>query len=88
MAFEITDANAREAGAAAQRLLHDPFLKEALDEMVADATQRAIIANDRAERREARHEVLAIQRLRVNLESVFQHWRDAAQVLQSAKAHE
>lgn len=85
---EITDANAREAAAAATRLLNDPYLAEALDEMVANATERAIAAPKRAERREGRHEVLAIQRLRVNLHAVMENWRDAARVLQQAKAHE
>jgi hypothetical protein len=86
--LEVTDANAREAAAAAERLLRDPFLAEALDEMVANATERAITAPRRSERREARHEVLAIQRLRVNLHAVMEHWRDAARVLRQAKAHE
>ena len=85
---EISDANAREAATAATRLLNDPFLAEALDEMVADATQRAITGAKAIERREARHEVLAIHRLRINLQSVMQHWQDAARVLQAAKAHE
>jgi hypothetical protein len=85
---DITEGNAREAAAAATRLLHDPFLAEALDEMVVDATTRAITAPNRADRREARHEVLAINRLRVNLHSVMDHWQDAARLLQQAKAHE
>lgn len=84
----MTDTNAREAAAAATRLLHDPFLAEALDEMVVSATQRAIAGTSRADRREARHEVLAIHRLRVNLESVMKDWQDAARLLQRAKAHE
>jgi tRNA C32,U32 (ribose-2'-O)-methylase TrmJ len=85
---EITEANAREAAAAATRLLNDPYLSETLDEMVADATQRAITAQSRAERREGRAEVLAIHRLRVNLQSVMENWRDAARVAERARAHE
>ena len=85
---EVTQANAREAAAAAERLLRDPFLSEALDEMVTNATERAIAGPKRKARREARHEALAVCRLRVNLQTVAEQWRDAARVLEQARKHE
>jgi hypothetical protein len=85
---EVTQGNAREAAAAAQRLLNDPYLAETLDEMVVAATERAITNPDRQARREARHEALAIARLRVNLQTVAERWREAARVLEAARKHE
>ena len=43
---EITEANAREAAGAAERLLNDPWLKETLDELVIANTQAAIQETD------------------------------------------
>lgn len=85
---EFTDARAREAGAAAERLLKDTFLKEALDEMIQLATEQAITGRTRKLRRDSRHDALAVMRLQHNLEAVFVQWQDAATLLQRAKAHE
>lgn len=85
---EVTDANAREAAAAAERLLHDPFLNEALDEMIQIATEQAITGETRERRRDGRFTALAIVRLRGNLTAVFQTWQGAAETLRHAKANE
>jgi hypothetical protein len=85
---EITEANAREAGQAAERLLADRFLAETLDEIIMINTEQAIVHKDRDMRREARHLVLAVQSLRTQLRAVFEHWRDAAKIYQSARARE
>lgn len=88
MSIEVTEANAREAAAAAQRLLNDTWLKETLDELVAMATERAIFADDKRLRDEARHEVMAIARLRATLMDVANTWRTAAEQRLRAAAHE
>jgi hypothetical protein len=85
---EVTEANAREAGAAAARLLRDPYLAETLDEMVSAATQTAIFSEDAEARESARCDVLAIFRLRTNLQATMDNWQTAAQTLLRAKAHE
>ena len=88
MALEITEANAREAGAAASRLLRDQFLNEALDEMIEMHTQTAITGPTADDREDARRQVNAIMALRANLKMVFENWQSAATVLAQAKAHE
>jgi hypothetical protein len=85
---DITEHNAREAAAAAERLLRDPFLAEAFDEMVSAATQTAITGRVADERETARQKVLAIMELRANLQSVCENWRAAAATLQRGRAHE
>jgi hypothetical protein len=88
MALIITDANAREAAAAAERLLGDLYLRETLDELVAINTRVAMTGLTAAEREDGRQMVLAIDRLRATLTAVFEHWRGAAAVLQQAQSHE
>lgn len=85
---EITEANAREAAAAAERLLGDRFLAETLDEMVAIETQRAITLPEPRDRETARHQVIAIMTLRANLAAVLENWRAAAAMLRAQRAHE
>jgi hypothetical protein len=85
---EVTEANAREAGSAAARLLRDPYLAETLDEMVAGATKTAIFDDDAEVREQARCDVLAIFRLRTTLQATMDNWQSAAQTLLRAKAHE
>jgi hypothetical protein len=85
---EVNEANAREAGAAADRLIRDVFLQEALDEMIGMATEKAITGADRRVRREARHDCLAIMRLRDNLRAVFENWQAAADLHKRERAHE
>jgi hypothetical protein len=84
----ITEANARAAANAADRLLKDAFLQEALDEMIELGTVTAMRGADAAAREEARQQVLAILRLRENLQAVFENWRSAAQLLQQQRANE
>lgn len=66
-------AGERQAAEAAQRLLADPVLTEALNEIVAIETERAIVLSDRRARRDARMMVLAIGRLRTALEAAVAH---------------
>ena len=88
MALAITPDNAREASAAAQRLLNDPFLREALDEQVmrhADVAQRG----QTVELREySRMRVQAIMDLRADLAAVLESWNSQAQMQRQAQAHE
>lgn len=85
---EVTEANAREAAAAAMRILGDVWLAETLDEMVATNTQTAITGTDRHEREGARLQVLAIMQLRANLQSVAENWRAAAELQKRMRANE
>jgi hypothetical protein len=85
---EITDANMREAGQAAERLLNDPFLTEALNEIVGINTERAIAAALPEEREKSRQMVLAVDALRTELKSVFEYWKSAPQRAQAARARE
>lgn len=86
--MEITEANAREAAAAAERLLNDRFLQEALGEMLQLATERAIYGPLAIEREDARNEAIAITGLQRNLISVAEGWQAAAETLTKARAHE
>ena len=85
---EITEANAREAAAAAERLLRDPFLSELLDEMVSLRTNEAINGPDPDAREGARRQVIAVVELRGHLVSTIDSWRTAAQVLMQQRANE
>ena len=86
--MEITEANAREAAAAAERLLRDPFLAELLDEMVALRTNTAINGPTADHREDARRQVIAIVELRGHLVGTIDGWRSAAQTLMAQRAHE
>lgn len=66
----------REAAAAAERLLADPYLREALDEITRRQTERAIVSPDAMQRETARLMVLAIGELRADLMAVIEQWRD------------
>lgn len=85
---DITEANAREAGAAAERLLQDRFLQEALGEMLQMATERAIYSPAPRERRDARFEAIAITALQRNLIATADSWKAAAEVFMKARTHE
>jgi len=82
------DQPAREAATAAERLLNDRFLQEALDEMIQMATEAAITGDTRDARRDGRYLALAILKLRGNLQAVVDHVRSAAGTERAAKAHE
>ena len=84
----VTEANARAAANAADRLLKDAFLQEALDEMIELGTVTAMRGADAAAREEARQQVLAILRLRENLQAVFETWQSAAHTLYQQRANE
>lgn len=84
----ITEANAREASAAAERLLHDRFLQEALGEMLQISMERAVYAPLREERRAGRFEAVAITNLQRNLIATADSWKQAADLLLRARAHE
>ena len=60
MALQINTENAREAAAAAQRLLNDPFLREALDEQVMRHNDAALRGLTLEAREYARLRVLAV----------------------------
>jgi len=85
---DLTDATGREAGAAAERLLADPYLKEALDEMIQRHTDLAIRGMGADQREESRNLVLAILELRGTLRSVLESWRGAAAAAAAARARE
>lgn len=85
---EITEHNAREAGAAAQRLLTDRYLAEALNEMVSMETEKAIMGPTPEAREQARQQVLAVNQLRVNLQAVAENWQSLAQTLNAEKQWE
>jgi hypothetical protein len=85
---EITEANAREAASAAERLLNDPWLRETLDELIGINTRDAIMLPDAVKREEARQMVLAISALCSTLQSVCDNWRQAAGVRRRARVHE
>lgn len=85
---EITEANAREAAGAAERLLNDPWLKETLDELVIANTQAAIQEADAEKREAARQMVLAIGALRATLTGVFENWRQAVDTRKRRVRHE
>ena len=85
---EINEANARAAGQAAERLLNDPFLTEAFDEMLAIETDKALRGPDAEQRERARLKVEVIAELRGALEAVFTHWKQAAAIIQAARARE
>lgn len=63
------------ASEGARRLLVDPVLKDLLDALIADATQRAIFLDDPAQREAERQIVLAIGRVRGALE-VAATWQE------------
>jgi hypothetical protein len=84
----MTEDQAREAGAAAERLLGDKFLAETLDEMIEINTQLAITGKDAAEREAARYAVIAIMQIRANLLAVVENWRHVLTVAQRNKANE
>jgi len=88
MPLQITEDNAREAAAAAQRLLNDPFLREALDEQIMRHSGTALRGVSVEEREYARLRVLAVMDLRADLEAVMENWKSAASVLQQRRAHE
>lgn len=88
MPLQITEENARAAAAAAQRLLNDPFLSEALDEQVMRHSDGALRGLTVEAREYARLRVLAVMDLRADLASVVENWAAAAKVLQQSRAHE
>jgi len=88
MALQINTENAREAAAAAQRLLNYPFLREALDEQVMRHNDAALRGLTLEAREYARLRVLAVLDLRADLAATVENWQSAATVLQQSQAHE
>jgi hypothetical protein len=60
------------AAAGAERLLGDPVLQGALDEIVARETERAVFLTDAGERELARMMVLVVGRLRSDLRGAIE----------------
>jgi len=56
--------------------------------MIELGTVTAMRGADAAAREEARQQVLAILRLRENLQAVFENWQSAAQLLHWQQANE
>jgi hypothetical protein len=88
MPLQITEENAREAAAAAQRLLNDPYLTEALDEQVMRHNDTALRGLTVEEREYARLRVRAVMDLRADLAAVVENWKSVADTLQRRRAHE
>jgi hypothetical protein len=65
------------AAAGAERLLSDPILTEALDELVRMHTQRAIVDTDPLTRESSRNMVLAIGELRNALSGAIEYVLEA-----------
>jgi hypothetical protein len=65
------------AATGAERLLSDPILTEALDELVRQHTQQAILNTDPAERERSRNLVLAIGELRNALAGAIEYVLEA-----------
>jgi hypothetical protein len=76
------------AAAGADRLLNDPILTEALDELVRMHTQRAIVDNDPLTRESSRNMVLAIGELRNALSGAIEYVLEARQHPHKEKSFE
>ena len=61
------------AAEGAKRLLADDIFNGAIDEIMRDATQKAIIATDQQERESNRHMVLALMHFRGSLEAAVEN---------------
>ncbi len=76
------------AAEGAKRLLADPIFNDTLDTLIADATQKAIIADAEIEREANRQMVLALGRFRGALEAAVDYVNAARDDESRAKAHE
>jgi hypothetical protein len=76
------------AAEGAKRLLADPIFNGAIDEVVRDATQKAIILDDPVERENNRHLVLALGRFRGSLEAAVEFVESAKTMADRAKSFE
>lgn len=76
------------AATGAERLLSDPILTEALDELVRRHTQQAILHTDPAEREKSRNLVLAIGELRNALQGAIEYVLEAKNTQQRERSFE
>lgn len=76
------------AAAGAERLLSDPILTEALDELVRQHTQRAMLDHNAEVREASRNLVLAIGELRNALAGAIEYVLEAKRDDHKAKAFE
>ena len=72
----------------AERLLADPVLQGALDEIVRNETERAILLTDAGERERARLTVLTVQRLRRDLRGAIEWVLEARNRANTARSFE
>jgi hypothetical protein len=66
-------ARDRATAAAADRLLNDPVLREALDELSNEQIQLALFAATPDMREDARRQVVGLDRLRASLRAAVEH---------------
>lgn len=81
MGFAMSDVTQEQivAAAGAERLLADPVLNGALDEIVARETERCVFLSDANERERARLMVLTVERLRADLRGAIEWVLEARQ---------
>jgi len=86
----VSDVTTEQLVAAngAERLLADPVLQGALDEIIRNETERAILLADPAERERARLTVLTVQRLRNDLRSAIEWVLEARNRANTARSFE
>jgi hypothetical protein len=76
------------AATGAERLLSDPILTEALDELVRQHTQQAMLHTDPAVREASRNMVLAIGELRNALKGAIEYVLEAKNTERREKSFE
>jgi hypothetical protein len=76
------------AAEGAKRLLSDPIFNDTINELIADATQKAIIADAKQDREAHRQLVLALGRVRGALEAAIDYVESEKESAQRAKAFE